>query len=86
MSYRARDGTLKILSTAANARNHSIAGKSQSAALSIPQYSSDDEEKPLVYDPEPKTDQEKQRMLKKTKNNRQAQMQHKNTVVLQTGA
>ena len=60
MSYRARDGTIKILSTTANARNQSIAGKSISGALSMPQYASDDEEdKPLVYDPAPKTDQEK---------------------------
>ena len=43
--------------------------------LSNRQYSSEDEDKPPVYDPEPKTEMEKQMMLKKTKNNRQ--MQHK---------
>ena len=51
MSYRSRDGTIKLKSSI-NARNHSIAGKSQKSTL--PLFNSDDddgeEERPPEYE------------------------------------
>ena len=70
-SYRSRDGHLKVRNAGLGdkSREHSFADP-KASVVSNRQLSSEDEDKPPVYDPEPKTEEEKQMMLKKTKHNR----------------
>lgn len=65
MSYRSRDGTIKLKSTVVNTvvRNHSIAGKSLMSSL--PMYSNDEDgedELPPEYELPEQSEEKMQRM------------------------